>query len=72
MIIERRQEPRTHLITTPITKPVCRIIKMMAPPQKLNGEQQLGIFLAYSPITRKVVIGKDYLDAFMRFNEASA
>jgi hypothetical protein len=67
MIYERRQEPRikTYLVTTPIHKPVCSIIKALTPP---DGKK--GVFFAYSPIVRKVVVGKDYIDAFLRFNQA--
>jgi len=71
MIIEQRQQPRTPptcLIATPKAKPVCTIIKGMTPPLKRDGTPQKGIFIAFSPLVRRVVVGSDYIDAFLKYN----
>ena len=60
-----------HLITTPKNKPVCTIIKGLVPPPAADGTQRKGIFIAFSPIVRRVVIGSDYIDAFLNYNGMS-
>lgn len=72
MIIERRQTPRTTrtcLITTPVAKPACTIVRGIMPPATQDGKPRKGIFFAFSPLTRRVALGVDYIDAFTKFHD---
>lgn len=60
MIFERRQTPRTAVQE----KPFCKIIRLA--PKTTNGQQN--IYMAYSPETKKAALGKDMVDAWLRFN----
>ena len=57
-----------HLITTPTANPVCTIIKGLTPPALPDGTPRKGIFIAFSPIVRRVAIGADYIDAWLKYN----
>lgn len=72
MIVERRHNARllpTCIVATPTNPPVCRIVQGLMPPLDKNGRQPRPVYFGYSPIRRGVVVGRDYIDVFQRFNQ---